>query len=92
MHPRRQFPGRCNHQEVFLISAINSGLSGLAANTAIVSGAAGNLALLNTTAGADVDPAREMVSLILGQRGFQANIAVIKTAGEMLGSLLDIRV
>jgi flagellar hook protein FlgE len=50
------------------------------------------LALLNTTAGADVDPAREMVNLILGQRGFQANIAVIKTAGEMLGSLLDIRV
>jgi flagellar basal-body rod protein FlgC len=39
-----------------------------------------------------VDLAREMVNLMLGQRGFQANIAVIKTAGEMLGSLLDIRV
>jgi len=79
-------------QEVSLISAINNGLSGLAANTAIVLGAAGNLARLNTATGAGVDPAREMVNLILGQRGFQANVEVIKTAEEMLGSLLDIRV
>lgn len=75
-----------------MISAINRGLSGLGANRAMVNAAAGNLARLNTTAGADVDPAREMVNLMLGQRGFQANIEVIRTAGEMLGSLLDIRV
>ncbi len=75
-----------------MISAINSGLSGLAANSAIVSGAAGNLARFNTTSDADVDPALELVNLMLGQRGFEASIEVIKTAGEMLGSLLDIRV
>jgi len=41
--------------------------------------------------GSNVDPAREMVNLMLGQRGFQANIKVLQTTGEMLGSVLDIR-
>lgn len=41
--------------------------------------------------GANVDPAREMVNLILGQRGFQASIKVLQTAEEMLGSVLDLR-
>jgi flagellar basal-body rod protein FlgG len=39
----------------------------------------------------NVDPATEMVSLILGQRGFQASIKALKTAAEMLGSVLDLR-
>jgi len=39
----------------------------------------------------NVDPAREMIDLMLGQRGFQANIKVLQTADEMLGSVLDIR-
>ncbi|OGP69365.1 MAG: hypothetical protein A2Z73_02295 [Deltaproteobacteria bacterium RBG_13_60_28] len=38
-----------------------------------------------------VDPALEMVNLMLGQRGFQASIKVLQTADEMLGSVLDIR-
>jgi flagellar hook protein FlgE len=42
--------------------------------------------------GSNVDPAREMTDLILGQRGFQAGIKVLQTADEMLGSVLDIRV
>jgi flagellar hook protein FlgE len=132
-----------------LISAINSGLSGLAVHSAMVTNAAGNLANLNTTGykssrlalgtlpsmspggnevgqgaqilatyrdfstgpplqlaagtggaggltqtaleGSNVDPAREMIDLMLGQRGFQASIKVLQTAGEMLGSVLDIR-
>lgn len=41
--------------------------------------------------GSNVDPALEMVNLMLGQRGFQASIKVLKTADEMLGSVLDIR-
>ncbi|MBI4643720.1 MAG: flagellar hook basal-body protein [Deltaproteobacteria bacterium] len=41
--------------------------------------------------GSNVDPAREMVDLMLGQRGFQASIKVLQTAGEMLGTVLDIR-
>lgn len=39
----------------------------------------------------NVDPATEMVNLMLGQRGFQASIKVLQTAGEMLGSVLDLR-
>jgi flagellar hook protein FlgE len=41
--------------------------------------------------GSNVDPAREMIDLLLGQRGFQASIKVLQTAEEMLGSILDIR-
>jgi flagellar basal-body rod protein FlgG len=41
--------------------------------------------------GSNVDPAQEMVTMILGQRGFQASIKVLKTAGEMLGTVLDIK-
>ena len=40
---------------------------------------------------ANVDPAREMVNLMLGQRGFQASIKVLQTTDEMLGSVLDLR-
>lgn len=40
--------------------------------------------------GSNVDPAQEMVNLMLGQRGFQASIKVLQTADEMLGSVLDI--
>ena len=91
-----------------MISAINSGLSGLAVSSAMVATGAGNLANLNSTGfkssrvalgpltqgaleAANVDPAREMINLILGQRGFQAAIKVVQTADEMLGSVLDIR-
>jgi flagellar basal-body rod protein FlgG len=41
--------------------------------------------------GANVDPAREMVDLMLGQRGFAASLKVMQTADQMLGSILDIR-
>jgi len=74
-----------------LINAISSSLSGLVANSAKVATAAGNLARLNIEAGSMVDPAREMINLTLGQRGFQAGLKVLQTAGEMLGTLLDIR-
>ena len=41
--------------------------------------------------GSNVDPAREMVNLMLGQQGFAASIKVLQTTGEMLGTILDIR-
>jgi flagellar basal-body rod protein FlgG len=41
--------------------------------------------------GSNVDPAQEMINLMLGQRGFQATIKVLQTAGQMLGSVLDLR-
>ncbi len=42
--------------------------------------------------GSNVDPATEMVNLMLGQQGFKASIQVLQTAAEMLRSALDIRV
>ena len=39
----------------------------------------------------NVDPAREMVNLIRGQRGFEANLKVIRTVDEMLGQAIDIK-
>ena len=38
----------------------------------------------------DVDLATEMVGLMTAQRGFEANIPVIRTQDKMIGSLLDI--
>jgi flagellar hook protein FlgE len=46
----------------------------------------------SSLAGNNVDPAREMVNLILGQRGFEANLKAIRTANEMLGQAIDIKV
>ena len=40
----------------------------------------------------NVDPARETVSMIEASRGFEANVAVIRTQDAMTGALLDMRV
>ena len=40
--------------------------------------------------GSNVDIAEEMVALLTGERGFEANLKVIQTEDEMLGELLDI--
>ena len=39
----------------------------------------------------NVDLGEEAVNLILAQRGFEPNLSTIKTADEMLGSILDIK-
>lgn len=41
--------------------------------------------------GPDVDPTREMVSLMVGQRGFEANLKAIQTADAMLGEIINLR-
>ena len=41
--------------------------------------------------GANVDPAREMINLMLGSQGYAANIKSLKTAEEMLQTVIDIR-
>jgi flagellar basal-body rod protein FlgC len=40
----------------------------------------------------NVDPARESVSMIESARGFEANVAVIRTQDDMAGALLDMQV
>jgi flagellar hook protein FlgE len=39
----------------------------------------------------NVDLGEETINLIIGQRVFEANIQVLKTADEMLGRILDIK-
>ena len=39
----------------------------------------------------NVDLGEEAVNQIIGQRGFEANIQALKTANDMLGSILDIK-
>jgi flagellar hook protein FlgE len=39
----------------------------------------------------NVDLGEEAVNQILAQRGFEANISTLKTADDMLGSILDIK-
>lgn len=40
-------------------------------------------------AGAPVSLEKEIVGTITSQRGYEANLAVVRAADEMLGSLLD---
>ena len=40
--------------------------------------------------GETIDLATEMVGVLQSQRGFEANLPVIRAADEMLGSLIDI--
>jgi flagellar basal-body rod protein FlgG len=70
---------------------IPTAVSGDAIEQTPGNGAAGTLGQ-GFLEGANVDPAREMVNLILGQRGFEANLKVIRTADEMLGLAVDIKV
>ncbi|MEW6489993.1 MAG: flagellar basal body rod C-terminal domain-containing protein [Thermodesulfobacteriota bacterium] len=39
----------------------------------------------------NVDLAEETVEMLLGQRGFQANLQTLRTADQMLGTLLDVK-
>lgn len=39
----------------------------------------------------NVNIAEEMVGMMVAQRSFEANVKAIKTADEMLGTLLDIK-
>jgi flagellar basal-body rod protein FlgG len=64
--------------------------SGPALQSAAGTGGAGGISQA-ALEGSNVDPGLEMINLMLGQRGFQANIKVLQTAGEMLGSVLDIK-
>ena len=41
--------------------------------------------------GSNVELSREIPRLLEGERGFEANLKVLRTQDEMLGTLLDIR-
>jgi flagellar hook protein FlgE len=69
------------------ISAMNAAIGGMLRNQRSVDQTAHNIANVNTE-GEDVELAEEMTDLIVGQRGFEANGASVRTADEMLQELL----
>lgn len=72
-------------------SALNSGYLGLQKATQQVDESSARLAQLSTTPN-QVDPTTELVSLKVAEQGGQVAAEVVKTADEMMGTLLDIRV
>ena len=72
-------------------SALNSGYLGLQKATQQVDESSAQLAQLSTQPN-QVDPTTELVSLKVAEQGGQVAAEVVKTADEMMGTLLDIRV
>ena len=72
-------------------SALNSGYLGLQKASQQVDESSARLAQLSTQPD-QVDPTTELVSLKVAEQGGQVAAEVVKTADEMMGTLLDIRV
>ena len=72
-------------------SALNSGYLGLQKASQQVDESSARLAQLSTQPDL-VDPTTELVSLKVAEQGGQVAAEVVKTADEMMGTLLDIRV
>ncbi len=72
-------------------SALNSGYLGLQKATSQVDESSARLAQLATQPD-KVEPTTELVNLKVAEQGGQVAAEVVKTADEMMGTLLDIRV
>ena len=72
-------------------SALNSGYLGLQKASLLVDESSARLAQLATQPD-KVDPTTELVNLKVAEQGGQVAAEVVKTADEMMGTLLDIRV
>ena len=66
-----------------------SALSGLSNASRKLQNSANNIA--NITKGSNVDVTEEIVDQIVSKAAIQANVDVIKTNDETLGTILDIR-
>lgn len=74
-----------------MIGAINEALSGLQMNQSRFEQHASRIARAGLQDGAEpVDLAGEVVGTNVARRGYEANLAVLRTADEMVGTLLDV--
>ena len=69
--------------------ATNIAASGLMNAINRLDGAAVRIAQFGRPDGSDVDLASEMVALVEAKNDFKANVAVMRTADEMTGALLN---
>lgn len=68
-----------------MIGAIGSAMSGMASALGRFDRASARLAQPDPE-----DPVRDRVEQITAQRGFEANLATVRTADDMVGALLDV--
>ena len=68
-----------------MISAIGSAMSGMASALGRFDRASARIAQPDPE-----NPVRDRVEQITAQRSFEANLATVRTADDMIGSLLDI--
>ncbi|WP_421248387.1 flagellar biosynthesis protein FlgE [Aeromonas jandaei] len=73
-------------------SAFNSGLQGFQRAEQVADRASGQLARLNTPSGDQVQVPDELVNLKSTELQAGASAKVMKTASDMMGTLIDIRV
>ncbi|QNF16597.1 flagellar biosynthesis protein FlgE [Aeromonas jandaei] len=73
-------------------SAFNSGLQGFQRAEQVADRASGQLARLNTPSGGQVQVPDELVNLKSAELQAGASAKVMKTASDMMGTLIDIRV
>jgi len=69
-----------------MIDAIDQGLAGIGAGFDRLDRVAGRIA----SEGAEGDLAGNLVELQLARHEVRANVAVVRTADEMIGTLLDV--
>jgi flagellar hook protein FlgE len=72
------------------MTAITTAASGLQAAVSRLNASADRTARMGLSQGGDVDLAAESVARIEAGAAFKANVAVIRTADQMTGALLDI--
>jgi len=72
------------------MTAIASAASGLQAAVSRLNASADRTARMGLSQDGAVDPVREAVERIEAGAAFKANVAVIRTADQMTGALLDI--
>ncbi|KUE81177.1 flagellar biosynthesis protein FlgE [Aeromonas schubertii] len=73
-------------------SAMTNGTIGFQRAEKTVADASASLASLSTPSGDKVNVPEELVNLKVGELQAGANARVIKSANEMMGTLIDIRV
>ena len=75
-----------------MFGAINTALAGMQRNQEAFGRHADRIARwgLETGSGDDIDLATELTGVLTSRRGYEANLAVVRAADDMLGSLLDV--
>lgn len=71
-------------------SVLSAGVQGVQAGLSRATAAAGDIARAGST-GENVDLATSLVDLKIGEQQVKASATVIRSADEMLGTLIDVR-